>query len=305
MSNASVNLSLAHEGAGGRVWGARPFSLVSLLDMLYFYAEPFHNATNELRSLQDKTRQEIERRGKESKLTPTELEDLRNTLRYIESQCERVELKKAVERLGRLASQFMDFHSNLIPDNKLTLEGLEWELKEVQRAVISDLRDSKFIYVPQSKHEFCDSPALFGELVDKIFPQAHDDITETGNCYAVGSHTACVFHLMRVVEHGLRALAKNLKIKLPKKRHIDLEEWGGLIDAIEKKIGEIQLRRRTHKREADLQFYHGAAAQFRRFKNAWRNHVMHTNASYDKHDANRVMEHVREFMQHLATKLKE
>src|SRR5438132_11206302 len=108
----SVNLHLAQEGGRGRVWGARPFLLVSLLDMLYLHAESFYNATNELRSLQDKTRQDIELRGKESRLNPEELERLRDKLTYIKGQCESVGLKRATERLGYLGSQFMDFHSN-------------------------------------------------------------------------------------------------------------------------------------------------------------------------------------------------
>jgi hypothetical protein len=40
-----------------------------------------------------------------------------------------------------------------------------------------------------------------------------------------------------------------------------------------------------------------AAAEFRYFKDAWRNHVMHDrNDSYDEPEALRVLEHVTRFM---------
>lgn len=146
---------------------------------------------------------------------------------------------------------------------------------------------------------------LFGSRVATHFPSAEMDISEAGTCYAMGNDTACVFHLMRVVEHGLRALAKTLRVKLPRKRHIELEEWGGLIEAIETRIGEIEKRRRTRKREADLKFYHAAAAQFRHFKNAWRNHVMHGRAFYDSDESITVMRHVDEFMRHISQRLRE
>lgn len=115
-----------------------------------------------------------------------------------------------------------------------------------------------------------------------------------------------IFHAMRVVEHGLRALARRLKVALPKKRHIDLEEWGKLISHIEGKIENIDnTRKRTPQREKDLEFYHGAASQFRHFKNAWRNHVMHGRASYDHEEAEKVLRHVHEFMDHIAARVKE
>lgn len=66
---------------------------------------------------------------------------------------------------------------------------------------------------------------MFGEKVSLNFPSALEDIKEVGNCYATDRNTACVFHCMRVVEYGLRALAKRLRVKLPKNLHIDLAEW--------------------------------------------------------------------------------
>ena len=108
---------------------------------------------------------------------------------------------------------------------------------------------------------------------------------------------------MRVAEHGLRALAKKVGVPFPKT--FDLKTWDELIRSIEQEIQKIILKPKSSQRSKDLEFYNTAAAQFRYFKDGWRNHVMHTRTSYDEPQAISLMAHVREFMQHLATRLKE
>ena len=56
------------------------------------------------------------------------------------------------------------------------------------------------------------SLTLFGTEVAARFPRAIVDIEEAGKCFALGRFTACVFHLMRVVEAGLAAISRSLNI---------------------------------------------------------------------------------------------
>ena len=58
-------------------------------------------------------------------------------------------------------------------------------------------------------------------------------------------------------------------------------------------------------RNARLQFLSEAAKEFFYFKDGWRNYVSHNRAAYDEHQAHGVLEHVRAFMNHLATQLSE
>jgi hypothetical protein len=143
---------------------------------------------------------------------------------------------------------------------------------------------------------------LFGELVAEKFPNASLDIEEAGNCYALDRLTACVFHLMRVVERGLRALAKAMNIVMTN------ENWGRILDAIEAEIArreKLSVKDYPTKVE-DLQFYSEAAKEFRYFKNAWRNHVMHQNyVILEYEEVLKVMDHVRDFMQHISKRLSE
>ena len=60
---------------------------------------------------------------------------------------------------------------------------------------------------------YLDKDRLFGDEVWHGFPSARADIREAGNCLATGCNTAAVFHLMRAVEWGLRALATDLGVR--------------------------------------------------------------------------------------------
>ena len=52
-------------------------------------------------------------------------------------------------------------------------------------------------------------------------------------------------------------------------------------------------------------FFPEAFADFRYFADAWRNYAMHGKTQYGETEAEKVFEHVRSFMRHLATRLKE
>ena len=55
---------------------------------------------------------------------------------------------------------------------------------------------------------------LFGDDVARAFPSSKGDIDEAGKCLALDRGTACVFHLMRILEIGLQLLAAKLGISL-------------------------------------------------------------------------------------------
>ena len=108
---------------------------------------------------------------------------------------------------------------------------------------------------------------------------------------------------MRILEIGLRALANDLKVTFPSP--IELENWQSIIEKIESEIRQVNQQPKGLQKSHDLQFYSEAAKEFRYFKDAWRNHVSHSREKYVETEAFRVLSHVKDFMQHLATRLKE
>ena len=285
------------------VWRVRPYQIVSLCEMLRFYAPSFYHMTRRLHWLQQKTQRAIDERGSNSPLTPLEAEAVRKVQDDLFRECKRVQLNEVMRRLGRINSE------NLQPVTGIpfTLDQLRVELEVIDEEIVRGLRENLFLVISTNKREYYDHSALFGEAVKERFPSAANDISEAGNCYATGRHTACVFHCMRALEPGLHALAQQLKVKFPRnpKTTIEFKTWGEIIRAITDAIN-AKPNPKSRKDAADSQFYNAAAAQFQFFKDAWRDVVMHSRSSpYDEHQAMSVLVHVREFMQHLATRLSE
>ena len=64
------------------------------------------------------------------------------------------------------------------------------------------------LQIDANKLEFFDNLQAFGEEVFAAYPSANDDIFEASICLALERGTACVMHLGRVVEVGLRSIAE-------------------------------------------------------------------------------------------------
>ena len=79
---------------------------------------------------------------------------------------------------------------------------------------MEELAYRKFAFIKPSLSAYFEQEQLFGKDVHEKIPKARQDIKESGNCLAAELHTAAVFHLMRVAEHGLRKLARRLRVKL-------------------------------------------------------------------------------------------
>jgi hypothetical protein len=120
---------------------------------------------------------------------------------------------------------------------------------------------------------------------------------------AVGCADAAIFHLMRIAEYGLRALANDRRIKLHKNKPIDLATWEDLLKKLEEAEDAIRNFPKTAAREAQVDFFHGAMMELKRFKNKFRNRVMHTRESYDLHEALSAFDHVKEFMEILSSRI--
>jgi hypothetical protein len=129
------------------------------------------------------------------------------------------------------------------------------------------------------------------------FEGARADITEAGNCYAAGRNTACVLHLMRVMEHALRALATSLGVPDP----IGSERnWSAVIRKIREQIDRRNEGSLMPEWKAIRDFYTGATGLLEGAKDAFRNDSMHVGPKYDEGDALRIYHFVQGFMVHLA-----
>jgi hypothetical protein len=194
------------------------------------------------------------------------------------------------------------------------LETFGRELLDIQLRMNDELEAKLFFFVPPEE-----SPMLqaFGvdynsneptkteecwEPVFVSFPGAKYDSVEALRAFALGRNTACVFHLMRVLELVLTALGAVFGVSLA---HTN---WAPAIDQIESRVREMH-REPAWKIRPDCkeqqEFYSQAASHFGLLKDAWRNYTAHARGRYDEQEATDIMTSVRAFMQRLATRLQE
>ncbi len=167
-----------------------------------------------------------------------------------------------------------------------------------------NLQTRKFMYVPREQASFWNNLEQFGDDFLIGFPRtAVLEMTEAGNCYASGRWTACVFHAMRVAEHGLRRLAKRLRVTIKSKgKYCPLEygDWDQVITATRNKITELRKLPRGPKREEQLQFYSDMASHGEYIKDIWRNETSHTRRLYNQSESLAAMKRVEDFVRPLA-----
>jgi hypothetical protein len=226
-----------------------------------------------------------------------ELDGLCRHLRLAHYLCEEIGFAQAKDKIGKSVEYFTR--------KVLDISSVANELRNVLEVVETETTRVTLLRVPRALKVYVDNPKPFGTAVYDAFPSARDDIKEAGNCLATDCNTAAVFHLMRAVEWGLRALAWDRRVTLPKKRPIELAGWDDIIQQLENAEAAIQQYPKTLAREAQFEFYHGATMQFRRFKNVFRNRIMHSRDDFTATQALGVFENVRDFLQTLSGRISE
>jgi hypothetical protein len=169
--------------------------------------------------------------------------------------------------------------------------------KNLYDRIIDELQERVTFQIESPRAVFYDDPAAFGEDVSAAFPSATEDIREAAKCLALDRATACVMHLCRAVEVGLKVLAVK-ELNLP-----DRNNWGRYLDDIQKELARRYKTSGT--RTADELFYSEVAAQIGHIKTAWRNPTMHVERIYTVERADEILAAVKSFMKHLAARVKE
>ena len=217
--------------------------------------------------------------------------DLAEALSETISHAELINATICLARLKRLKER-MENHPQLAGDE------VAQELKLCIDLAHEQMSEKLFLFIPSDRAKFYQQPEpLFGKEVFDAFPSAVDDVAEAGKCLATDRATACVFHMMRVMEAGLKALAKALKIAYA-------PSWESYLKQIDSQI-QIKHQKKSRAWKRDEPFFREAAAHLSTVKFAWRNPTMHIVKHYTPESAEEIYNSVRAFMRHLATKLKE
>jgi hypothetical protein len=170
-----------------------------------------------------------------------------------------------------------------------TYEQVSNAFSNLGQAVEIEAGQHLFLFVPRERAAFFGQPELFGVDVNKRFPFLQHDIEEAGNCYALGRGSACVFHLMRVMESVVQDFGTTVGVTLTGEKN-----WQVILDEINAGL------RNLAKGDSRKIALHEAASHLYNVKTAWRNPTMHPKSSYSTEEARQILESVRSFVGVLA-----
>ena len=114
------------------------------------------------------------------------------------------------------------------------------------------------------------------------YPKASFEIEEASKCIALGRHTAAVFHCMRALECGIKALCAFLAIEDATKPAD--KNWAKILEKIKDKVNE-QFPRSTRKQGSIGSKLESLYATLDAVRSPWRNASMHVEAVYAPHEA--------------------
>jgi hypothetical protein len=211
--------------------------------------------------------------------------------------------KKASYRL-RQALIYADMQEHIPSLDRLdsAIDGLgAMPLSNLSQAImhtLSGIRDGlaseHFYHLDQRDVPLYMAVEPFGAKVGQKFPKAIEDVAEAAKCLALQRPTACVFHLMRAMELGVRALGKKLKVTI----NVEVETWYQIMEHVDGSIKRLPAQSEPEKkRKSKLA---AASANLNAVRIAQRNEVMHPKQTYTREEAHDVFNATRLFMGHLA-----
>src|SRR5947209_6493644 len=181
--------NLAIEGTQVPEWFARPYQLVSLLDMIPFNLRLFYMVSRLLetdyhitasvpsvektlhfqkdKNLQKKLSEALEKRPQEV------IGALQTTLQ----QCNELGFEFSA---GYIAAKIKELEENYTTQSAVIV------LDELQGHIEREISRHLFMQIPHDKADYWGKKKLFGAKVYKNFRSTREDVIEAGNCFAAG-----------------------------------------------------------------------------------------------------------------------
>lgn len=150
-----------------------------------------------------------------------------------------------------------------------------------------------FLYVPNTRVQYYERNELFGPEVTRKLSRVSGDIAHAGTCFALAQYTACVFHLMRVMEHCVQRLGRKLKISIDVRR----ESWAQITMHLNTKVSSLPHgAKHTVAQNRRQQKFALAVGRLDHVRIVWRNDVMHPKETYEETECLEVLNAVGAFL---------
>lgn len=271
------------------------YALVSLLDLLRFAAKDWNQIIRDMDSLSSLVGKVV------YDVALGHRDEVTQPLERIVALCKKLGLDLSAVYAARLVAVVtttpsLTEHLGGASGGREPLKAEDFvrHVSVLRERIDDELGGREFFALAAERTEYFETPNLFGTEVATAFPATTVDIEEAGKCFALGRYTACVFHLMRVVEHGLHALADYLSVP-----H-DFKTWDPIIKKMRTEVDDYS----ASSFKGNLDFIRQTLERLTGVQLALRNEIMHAKSFYDEERADDIYRATRTFMQLLSTQLK-
>lgn len=249
--------------------------IISLFDMLDFPASEWFFIASNLTRL--------------SMIAP----DPRDSKGCEEFRHQMVELQNACNVFGLTLS------SNQITTIFITLTSgtcsppeLKQLVAELLRRVHEELMAEKFQHVPRRKAEYLNLERFQVPEISEFGWNTVCEFQRAGACFAFGEDTACVFHLMRIVDAGAKSVARKLSVD------ISDGNWRNITGKIEKQM-TAKYQEKLADWKSEEPFYADILTDITAIGKL-RNRALHDyKATYSEREARELLVIVERFVRHL------
>lgn len=266
-------------------WIANPFNLVSWLTMLEFSAHQFVNIGASLKWMEDV-------RFEEGHINQLSLDSLDRFLSSLYKQLDEIDC--------RISAKLCAFVRNGLNVSE-TPEDFRARADMLRMAIFEEMATQQFLWIPSRRARFYERPVdevLSPEAI-KRFSEVPREIKRALTCYAAGEYTASAFHFARACEAPLRALAKAVGLTLKN------DSWGQMLRNFENEAARYDPKSPKPPWDTHAEWLFSLAADLRSANKAWRNGIMHLDATYDEAQITYFIAAIPKFLNTAASRMDE
>jgi len=162
---------------------------------------------------------------------------------------------------------------------------------DLTQRIMDEFKTQLVLTVPFDRaHFYKKKGTILTEDVVNKWSNLLEDADEAGNCFAFGRYTACVFHLMRIMEAVVMRFGRKVKIVVNPAK----DTWFKILSQVKKVIDDMPDKLPVEKRRKAR--FLASYARLDAVRVAWRNETMHPKATYTAEESEELINAVRLFV---------
>jgi hypothetical protein len=260
-------------------WRHRPSSLLTILR---FYGDKFVLLMRDVEYIRTLVEYGGRSANSENTVPQEAIKLVLPSCQEIEQYCDQLGLHDTGDCVRRLIKELRSSR-NVRAYNQFIVE--------LQTRLTEELTHHVFLRV-ERPYYYGNHPR-FAQLVAGIYPEIAHDVVEAGNCLATGRGTACVFHLTRIMDFGLRKIGLKLRVQ-----EMQNKSWQRILSQVNRAVARMGENTAALKKRKEA--YIGMAARLEGVKTVWGDADLTPKPVYTVKEAETLLGAVNEFIVHVA-----